>query len=476
MESTIVNIWQIISCGIAIALLTGMVIAYLRAQKILSELSRERDLLQTLLDTIPDQIYFKDTHSRFIRVSQAVARTLGVTCPAEAIGKADGDFFALEDAQAFRADDMRVLSSRQPLRDRIERGTVNGVETWMSTTKAPLFDNTGNAIGLVGISRDITDRIRAERNLRECVSKARCILWNARVTHANGKFNWRIDFHSSDHLRRELGLEQSEWPKRIHPDQLKIMDETSATAMLGGAEGYNQEFWITTRGGETRWLNEDVRIAKVAELEWDLVGVALDITERKLFEQQLAAANEKLARLASEDVLTGLHNRRAILELAEAEWLRWERFTSVFSMLIVDVDNFKRINDIHSHQEGDRALRHVAAQLKASVRKVDSVGRFGGEEFVIVLPETTQDGAEHLAQKVLNQLRNAPIELGGVTVHITVSIGASTALSTDKNIAGLLHRADCALLLAKRAGKNCAVMATATSVTPTSLPDLGFKS
>ncbi len=460
----------------AVVLLIGVLAAYRRAQKLLNVLGRERDLLQTLLDTIPDQIYFKDTQSRFIRVSQAVAKTLGVQSPEQAIGKADADFFAAEDARAFRADDQSVLSSRQPLRDRIERGTVNGVETWMSTTKAPLFDKSGKAIGLVGISRDITDRIRAERNLRECVSKARCILWNARVTQVRGKFDWQIDFHSSDQLRRDLGLEQSEWTKHIHPEQLKKMEETSQSAMLGGAEGYNQEFWVTSSGGEKRWINEDVRIEKVSESEWDLVGVALDITERKLFEQQLGAANEKLARLASEDVLTGLHNRRAILELSDAEWLRWERFTSIFSVLIIDVDNFKKINDTHSHQEGDRALRHVAAQLKASVRKVDSVGRFGGEEFVIVLPETSLDGAEHLAQKVLNQMRAAPIELNGVTVHITVSIGAAMALSSDKNSAALLHRADCALLEAKRAGKDCAVMATVSSGIPASVPDLGFKS
>ena len=451
-------------CGFAFVLLIAFVFMLRRETRRSGELTRERDFLQTLLDTIPDQIYFKDAQSRFVRVSQAVAKTLGVASPVDAIGKSDFDFFAAADAAAFRADDLKVISSREALRDRIERGTVNGVETWMSTTKAPLFDAHDNAIGLVGISRDITDRIRAEQNLRELVSKARCILWNARVKEQHGKFAWRIDFHSSDQLRKDLGLTQSDWASHIHPEQLREMDKTSRNAMLKGDDGYNQEFRVTTSSGETRWINEDVRIAKISDHEWDLVGVALDITERKLFEQQLASANDKLARLANEDALTGLHNRRKILEIAENEWLRWQRFEKPFSVLILDVDNFKKINDSYGHLEGDTALRHVASQLKLSIRKIDSVGRYGGEEFVIVLPETSLEGAQHLAQKVLNKLRAATIAINGDTVRITVSIGAAMVLKSDKNIAALIQRADGALSRAKQSGKDQVWSATETDV------------
>ena len=458
------DVWPAIPFGIVLVLLIVAYAKLRRSTTQLKALTRERDFLQTLLDTIPDQIYFKDVDSHFVRVSRAVANTLGVKNPEDAVGKGDMDFFAPEDAKAFRADDLKVISSREPLRDRIERGTVKGVECWMTTTKAPIFDAKGKAIGLVGISRDITDRMRAERNLRELVSKARCILWNARVTRVNGVFNWRIDFHSSDRLRRELGLAQDEWAKHIHPDQLKKMDEVSHAAMLGGADGYNQEFWLTTSNGELRWINEDVRIATISDREWDLVGVALDITERKQFEQQLASANDQLARLASEDALTGLTNRRAILEIAEGEWLRWKRFNNIFSVLILDVDNFKRINDVYGHHDGDLALQHVACQLKGSVRKVDSVGRYGGEEFVIVLPETSLEGAERVAQKILNQLCSATVELTGEAVKVTVSIGVAVATKADKNVAALIHRADCALSSAKKSGKNKAVTSGDTVV------------
>ncbi len=450
--------------GIAALLWMGTCVQLRRLMGRSEALARERDFFQTLLDTVPDQIYFKDAESRFVRVSQAVATTLNVVSPSDAIGKSDFDFFATEDAKAFRADDLKVLSSRAPLHDRIERGTINGVERWMSTTKAPLFDKNDTAIGLVGISRDITDRIKAEKNLSELISKARCILWNARVKAVDGNFDWRIDFHSSEQLRKDLDLTQVAWTSHIHPEQLEKMNAMSHQAMLSGADGYNQEFWVTTRGGDVRWMNEDVRIEKIADHEWDLVGVGLDITERKRFEQELAAVNDKLARLANEDVLTGLHNRRAILNIAETEWLRWERYKSLFSVLILDVDNFKKINDTYGHHDGDAALKHIAAHLKKSIRKIDSVGRYGGEEFVIILPETSSEGAKVLAQKVLSTIRSSTIILSGDSVKITVSIGAAIAMPTDKNFAGLIHRADCALCQAKRSGKDQVLMALETHV------------
>jgi diguanylate cyclase (GGDEF)-like protein/PAS domain S-box-containing protein len=455
---------HVIECIVAIVLLIAVLLIYRRSKRLHNELLHQRELLETLLNNIPDQIYFKNAESRFVKVNRSVASTLGIKDPEDAVGKSDADFFNADAAKAFRADDRSVMDSRKPLRDRVERGIVNGTETWMSTTKAPVFDRDGHPAGVVGISRDITERIRTQQQLNNVVAKARCILWNARVTRVNDNFSWYVKVFSSDQICKEFGIDITNekhvlWHTQVTPDQLTKMHETSRAALTGGAGAYKQEFWIRADDGTPRWVKEDVQITTVSENEWDVVGVALDITERKRFEEQLGAANEKLELLARTDVLTGLLNRRTLMEFAEMEWARSKRFNSSFSVLIMDVDNFKQINDVYGHGTGDQALKCIAEHLKSSVRVVDGLGRYGGEEFVIVLPETAQDGALTVATKALHAVRNEPLRVDTHTLKVTISIGAATLSKNDRNFEDLLNRADQALLDAKRTGKNCIVSA-----------------
>ena len=185
-----------------------------------------------------------------------------------------------------------------------------------------------------------------------------------------------------------------------------------------------------------------------------LVGISRDITELKNMERRLAEANVKLEQLARTDALTGLVNRRIILELAESEWARFRRYGGVFSVLIADADDFKDVNDTHGHLVGDQALRHLASRLLQGLRAVDMVGRYGGEEFMVVLPETNLEGASAVAHKILTTLREAPLVVAGQKIPLTVSIGAAAAGSQDQRLDNLLHRADHALYTAKHLGKN----------------------
>jgi diguanylate cyclase (GGDEF)-like protein/PAS domain S-box-containing protein len=455
---------HIIECVVALLLLLAVVLIYRRAKRLHNELLHQRELLETLLNNIPDQIYFKSAESRFVKVNRSVARTLGIKDPEDAVGKSDTDFFNADDARAFQADDRSVMDSRKPLRDRVERGIVNGIETWMSTTKAPVFDRDGHPIGIVGISRDITERIRTQQQLGNVVAKARCILWNARVTHVDGRLSWNVRVHSSEQICKEFGIDVANerhvlWHSQVTTEQLQKMHDTAHASIFGGACAYKQEFWIRADDGTPRWVKEDVQITPVSEREWELVGVALDITERKRFEEQIGAANEKLEQLARTDALTGLLNRRTLMEFAEMEWARSKRFNSSFSVLIMDVDNFKQINDVYGHGTGDQALKCIAEHLKSSVRVVDGLGRYGGEEFVIVLPETAQHGAVTVATQALHAVRNQPLQADSHALKVTISIGAATLSKSDRSFEELLNRADQALLDAKRSGKNCIVSA-----------------
>ena len=137
-------------------------------QRAEAALTQERDLLQALMDNIPDTIYFKDTASRFTRINPAQARVLGVSEASEAIGKTDADFQASHLAAEFHREEQRLLHTGRPLIDRLEfNPTADGQPRWFSATKVPMYDRAGHVIGLIGISRDITERIKAEEALQQ---------------------------------------------------------------------------------------------------------------------------------------------------------------------------------------------------------------------------------------------------------------------------------------------------------------------
>lgn len=169
------------------------------------------------------------------------------------------------------------------------------------------------------------------------------------------------------------------------------------------------------------------------------------------------AAEDKLQQLAATDALTGLHNRRVIEDVAEKEWERHRRSHQPLSLVMVDADDFKALNDAFGHDCGDHVLRIIAKRLQLSVRSRDYLGRWGGEEFVLLLPETDAAVAEEVAERVREAAR-APVNYQGRLVNLTLTVGVSTFLRED-DFASCLARADQALLEGKRAGKNRVMVA-----------------
>jgi diguanylate cyclase (GGDEF)-like protein len=192
-----------------------------------------------------------------------------------------------------------------------------------------------------------------------------------------------------------------------------------------------------------RKANEDLE-AKFAERTRALVRA----------NTELKKANHKLEKISREDALTGLLNRRVILEAAAAEWTRWLRYVSPFSVMIIDIDNFKAINDLYGHLTGDKVLALMGGAIPRSLRAVDKAGRYGGEEFVIVMPETGIDGALTAARNLIEQIRQLRLRTDDLCIQVTVSIGVATVSLDDKDLDCILHRADTALYTAKRQGKD----------------------
>ncbi len=170
-------------------------------------------------------------------------------------------------------------------------------------------------------------------------------------------------------------------------------------------------------------------------------------------QSELAEKNASLAELARTDELTALPNRRRIEEALTHEWKRAERYGQPLSVAIADIDFFKRVNDEHGHAAGDEVLRRVAACLHRQVRATDTIGRWGGEEFVAVLTAPVE-GAAAAAEHWRSEIEKLEVSAGDARIRTTVSVGVAERSASMRKPADLVAAADEALYAAKRAGRN----------------------
>jgi len=161
---------------------------------------------------------------------------------------------------------------------------------------------------------------------------------------------------------------------------------------------------------------------------------------------------QKAEHLAVSDPLTGLPNRRGLEAVLAREVSRARRHKLPMSLALLDIDHFKRVNDEHGHAAGDRALVHFAQVLRQKIRDVDILGRFGGEEFLLLMPDTPLIGAEFGVNRLLGAIKNAPLQLPHVTLTLRFSAGVAQ-WRTDEDPAALVARADAAMYAAKSAGR-----------------------
>lgn len=384
---------------------------------------------------------------------------------------ASGQSTTITTGMTVAVHELRMMAHRtiQPPALRMDKSLIVGVsrdpdavfEIWrhnaMSRGLLFLIMATTSMLGLYAYQRRrrIQEQLsaRAESALRESEERFRATFDAAAIGMALVSIEGRF-IKANRALCAILGysaeeLQEKTWQALTHPDDLES-DLALAQEILDGIrDSYDMEKRYFHKSGHVIWiLLSGSAVRDAAGQVIYFIAQIQDITERKTL-------LEKLELQANRDYLTGLSNRRHFLEQGEIELSRAKRYGNALSIFMLDIDHFKRINDTHGHKAGDLVLQKLSTVCQQTLRTVDIVGRIGGEEFAVLLPETDAGQAAEVGERLRENIANSNVILdAGLPLQFTVSIGIATLKDNSINLDMLLNLADQALYDAKNSGRN----------------------
>ncbi|HET7670544.1 MAG TPA: diguanylate cyclase [Burkholderiales bacterium] len=407
--------------------------------------------LRLVADNIPGLIAYVDLGERYQFNNSAFERWFGL--PHDLTGRTVREVWGDERYKTIRPNLERAL--------RGERITYEyafeyqGVSHQVLANYVPDFDVFGRVKGVFVMGTDVTQLAEAQAALRAEHARLEAALDGSSVAL------WDTDLRTgrvylSDGWAQIVGGPPGETTTTqqvlaglVHPDDLEPLRKSSVEAMKGAVSSYAIEHRVRTRSGGWRWILSRGRVTerdKATGRALRMIGTNVDITDRKRIEEAVQSA-------AQSDPLTHLANRALLSDRLRLALARTRRHGTPVAVLYLDIDRFKDINDRFGHAAGDTLLQDFAARLRTSVRATDTVARFGGDEFVILLEDVKERGhALRIADKVVQEARR-PLRLAQHEIVATVSVGVAyseASLDPDE----LLKRADAALYEAKAAGRN----------------------
>jgi len=331
----------------------------------------------------------------------------------------------------------------------------DGAVRWIFARTFPIFDESGQLLRHVGISEDVTEQKAVEETLLRQQEMLRTIFDHVPVMlaffSADGQLIW-----INQEFENVLGwsveqLRERDLMAEFYPDPEYRQQVMNFVQQANRSWG---DFKTQTRSGkviDTTWAN--VRLSDGSN-----IGIGQDISDRKKIIQALEEANRELHHLANLDGLTQIANRRGFDEHLQREWNRLTREESPLSLLLCDIDHFKLYNDTYGHIAGDHCLRQIARAIAEILKRpADLVSRYGGEEFAVILPNTTAEGAVQVAEFVQARVQQLQLEhqRSPISPYITVSIGIATTVPVQQVLPdALVAVADGALYQAKAQGRN----------------------
>jgi diguanylate cyclase (GGDEF)-like protein/PAS domain S-box-containing protein len=455
--------------------------------------ANERISLQTLIDWVPDYLWVKDTESRLVVVNKALASDNGRAKTSDMIGLTDFDFHAPEAAQAFRAIEQNILSSGQPMIDREEHIVdASGAKKWLLSTKVPLRNDRNEIFGLVGIARDITERKRADV-LRDEQSKIlQMIAMSAPLEQVLGHLTHLVESQLTEiygsvllldedgiHLRHgaapslaaaytkaidgiRIGPKAGSCGTAVYRRETVIVANTMLDPLweeyreLAATHGY-RSCWSTpilSHQGAVlgTFALYSTTVREPTAVETRLIDAATRIAGIAIERKQ---SEDRIHFLANHDALTGLPNRALFKDRLAQALLYAQRYDRRVTVVFVDLDNFKIVNDSLGHNVGDELLKIVASRMVDCVRATDTVVRLGGDEFVVLLLD--QPKSADIISPTVQKLRAAiaePVNVDGHDLRVTGSIGIANYPDDGADADVLLANADAAMYRAKEIGRD----------------------
>jgi diguanylate cyclase (GGDEF)-like protein/PAS domain S-box-containing protein len=439
----------VVACFVTFGLaLTRVTTGRQRAQE---ELQKHIAAVETSMDGIA--IY--DSEGNYLYVNQAYASINGYDSPQDIIGKS---FRLVYEERSVTIIDQIITPTIQKSgrwRGELIAKRKNGSTYYQEASVSRLEDG-----GRVCIVRDITWRKRNEARLRRSEQFLNMIFNSIRDPFCilDGEFQI-IRANEAYALLKNKTIDELIGRKcyEVLNGRDSVCDACVVDKTFQSTDPCAKEKPVTLPNGTEAWmeiytypiLDEEGKVSHVIEY-------TRDVTERKRSEGEKRRLIEKLEHLSRTDALTGLLNRRALAESLSYEMDRAGRYDSKLSLLLCDIDNFKRINDKYGHDAGDHALQTISATLKTLLRKTDIAGRYGGDEFMLILPETLLKGAERLAEKLRTAIENTEMRFpgGGKVLRLSMSVGVASLEKADESMDSFVKRADENMYVSKQSGRN----------------------
>ncbi len=404
-----------------------------------------------------DIIVAVDLHRRIIEFNEAAENAFGYSA-AKALGS-DTRLLYDDPAEAQRVHE--AVRTTGKFTGEVTNRRKDKTTFRTSVSASLLRDAKGLAFGYSSISRDITDSKKHEETLRKSERFLSTIFDSIKDPFSIVDRDYRI-VRVNDAYAQMRNRQCEELVGRkcfeVLRNRTSICDDCVVEKTFQSSDPCAKDKLLKFPGGGEAWVEiYTYPIVDDGGQVSHVIEYTRDVTCRWRSEEERKRLIERLEYLSNTDVLTGLLNRRALIERLNYEVERAMRYKSGLSLILCDIDYFKEINDSCGHTAGDRALKTVAGILKNSLRSADIVGRYGGDEFMLILPETSVHGAAEFAERTRASIEGARIAIRGKkSVRLSISLGVTNLGIRRKkmDVDSMIKNADSALYYAKRTGRN----------------------